>query len=62
MMTLPVQNVVKNKGKHTARGEQHELIIHTDVLDAQSFVTLLHGVKIEQRIPGAQWLTLFNVR
>jgi hypothetical protein len=56
------QKIVKNNGKHTASGEQHELMTHTDVFDAQSFVILLHGVRIEQRIPGAQWLVLSNVR
>jgi hypothetical protein len=48
------QKVVRDSGKHTACGEQHELMTHTDVFDAQSFVILLHGVRIEQRIPGAQ--------
>jgi len=47
MTLLDVQNVVKNNGKHTACGEQHELMTHTDVFNAQSFVILLHGIKIE---------------
>jgi hypothetical protein len=51
---LGVQNVVNNSGKHTAGGEQHELMIHIESLDGQSFVILLHGIKIEQNIPGAQ--------
>ncbi len=62
MTTFDAQKVVKNNGKHTACGEQHELMTHTDVFDAQSFVILLHGVRIEQRIPGAQWLVLSSVR
>jgi hypothetical protein len=57
-----MQKVVRNSGKHTACVEQHELMTHTDVFDPQSFVILLHGVRIEQRIPGAQWLVLFNER
>ena len=49
-----IQNVVNTNGKHTVCGEQHELIIHTDVLDPQSSVRLSHGRNNEQRIPGAQ--------
>jgi hypothetical protein len=45
---------VNNNGKQTACGEQHELMTHTASLDGQSFVILLHGIKIEQNIPGAQ--------
>ncbi len=50
----PSQKVVDKNGKHTACGEQHELTIQTEVLDAQVYVTLSHGSKIEHRIPGAQ--------
>jgi hypothetical protein len=54
-VSLPdLQKLVNNSGKHTACGEQHELTMHTDVIEAQLYVTLLHGSKIEQRIPGAQ--------
>ncbi len=49
-----VQKIVDKNGKHTACGEQHELTIHTEVFDAQVYVTLSHGSKIEHRIPGAQ--------
>jgi hypothetical protein len=59
--TFDAQKVVRGSGKHTACSEQHELTTHTDMFDAQPFVILLHGVRIEQRIPGAQWLVLFNV-
>lgn len=30
-----IQNVVTDKGKHTAAGEQHELTMHIEVFDAQ---------------------------
>jgi hypothetical protein len=49
-----MQKSVANNGKHTACGEQHELTTHTDVFDAQANVILLHGSKIEHRIPGEQ--------
>jgi hypothetical protein len=49
-----VQKGVDKNGKHTACGEQHELTIHTEVFDAQVYVLLSHGSKIEHRIPGAQ--------
>jgi hypothetical protein len=42
-----VQKFVNNNGKHTACGEQHELTTHTEVLDAQAWVVLLHGSKSE---------------
>jgi hypothetical protein len=57
-----VQIFVNNNGTHTACGEQHELTMHTEALDAQAKVTLSHGSKIEHRIPGAQYLILFTVR
>jgi len=57
-----MQKSVTNKGKHTACGEQHELTMHTDVFDVQVYVILLHGSKIEHRIPGAQYLLLLIVR
>ena len=54
-MSLPdIEKVVHENGKHTACGEQHELTTHTEVFDTQAYVTLLHGSKIEHRIPGAQ--------
>ncbi len=52
---------MKSNGKHTACGEQHELIMHREVFDAQSWVTLLHGSKIEHRKPGAHTLVLLTV-
>jgi hypothetical protein len=45
---------VSDNGKHIACGEQHELITHTELFDAQVYVILLHGSKIEHRTPGAQ--------
>jgi hypothetical protein len=57
-----MQKSVINNGKHTACGEQHELTMHTDVFDVQVYVILLHGSKIEHRIPGAQYLLLLSVR
>jgi hypothetical protein len=57
-----MQKSVTNNGKHTACGEQHELTMHTDVFDVQVYVILLHGSKIEHRIPGAQYLLLLSVR
>jgi hypothetical protein len=54
MAVLYVQNVVTSNGKHTVGGEQHELTTHTSAFGGQSFVIRLHGIKIEQRIPGAQ--------
>ena len=54
MLFSDVQNLVNNNGIHTACDEQHELTMHTDVFDAQVYVILLHGSKIEHRIPGAQ--------
>lgn len=56
-----MQKFVHNNGKHTACGEQQELAIHIEVFDAQVFVILLHGSRIEHRIPGAQWLLLLCV-
>ncbi len=62
-MSLPnMQTFVANNGKHTACGEQHELTTHIEVFDAQVYVVVLHGCKIEHRIPGAQYLLLLNVR
>ncbi len=49
-----LQKFVDKTGKHTACGEQHELTIQTEVFDAQVYVILSHGSKIEHRIPGAQ--------
>jgi hypothetical protein len=49
-----MQKLVNSNGKHTACGEQHELTTHTEVFDVQGYVILLHGSKIEHRIPGAQ--------
>jgi hypothetical protein len=49
-----MQRSVINNGMHTACEEQHELTTHTEVFDAQVYVILLHGCKIEQEIPGAQ--------
>jgi hypothetical protein len=56
-----MQTFVNDNGKHTSRGEQHELTMHTEVFDAQICVILLHGSKIEHRIPGAHWLLLLIV-
>jgi hypothetical protein len=62
-MVLPVgQKFVHETGKHTACGEQHELTVHIKVFDAQVYVILLHGSKIEHEIAGAQYLLLFSVR
>lgn len=49
-----VQKFITNIGKQTAFGEQHELTMHTDVLDVQVLVTLSHGSNNEHRMPGAQ--------
>jgi hypothetical protein len=49
-----VQTFVHNNGTHTFCGEQHELTMHTEVFDAQAYVILSHGSRIEHRIPGAQ--------
>ena len=57
-----MQKFVADSGKHTGCGEQQELTMHTEVFDAQIYVILLHGSKIEHRIPGAQWLLLSGVR
>jgi hypothetical protein len=57
-----MHKLVNNSGKHTACREQHELAIHTEVFDAQAYVTLSHGSKIEHRTPGAQYLLLLSVR
>ncbi len=57
-----MQKSVIGNGKHTACGEQHELTMHTDVFDVHVYVILLHGSKIEHRIPGAQYLLLLIVR
>lgn len=48
------QKRVSDTGKHTACCEQHEFTMHTKAFDAQLYVVLLQGSKIEQRIPGAQ--------
>jgi hypothetical protein len=56
-----MQKFVHDKGKHTAGDEQHELTTHVEVIDAQVFVILSHGSKIEHSIPGAQWLILLCV-
>ncbi len=56
------QKVVEKTGKHTACGEQHELTMQTEVFDAQVYVILSHGSKIEHRMPGAQKLILLNER
>ncbi len=62
-MSLPnIQKSVNDVGKHTACGEQQALTTQTEVFDAQVYVTLLHVSKIEQRIPGAQYLLLLYVR
>ena len=61
--SLPkMQKSVANNGKHTACGEQHELITHTEVFNAQVYVVLLQACKIEQSIPGAQYRLLLTVR
>jgi hypothetical protein len=57
-----MQRSVIADGKHTACGEQHELTTHTEVFDAQVYVILLHGCKIEHAIPGAQYRPLLDVR
>jgi hypothetical protein len=47
-VSLPdVQKFVSNNGKHTTSDEQHELTTHTKVSDAQAYVILSHGSKIE---------------
>jgi hypothetical protein len=56
-----MQNFVHDNCKHTACSEQHELTMHTEVFDVQVYVILLHGSKIEHRIPGAQKLLLLSV-
>ena len=54
-MLLPdMQRFANMKGKHTAAGEQQELMMHIEVFDSQADVILLHGSKIEQKIAGAQ--------
>jgi hypothetical protein len=54
-VSLPkMQKSVTSSGKHIGCDKQHELTMHTDVFDAQVLVILLHGCKIEHRIPGAQ--------
>ena len=54
-MSLPVsQKSFTSNGKHTAWDEQHELTIQTEAFEAQVYVVVLHGSKIEQSIPGAQ--------
>ena len=50
----PVQKFVTDNGRHTACGEQHELVMHTEVVNAHVYVILSHDSKIEHRIPGAQ--------
>ena len=55
MSIIPdVQKLTNDNGKQTACGEQHELTMHTELLDVQVYVVLSHGSKIEQRIAGAQ--------
>jgi hypothetical protein len=49
-----MQKSVIVNDKHTGCSEQHELTTHTGVFDVQANVILLHGSKIEHRIPGAQ--------
>ncbi len=62
-MTLPnVQKLVTDGGRHTARGEQHELMTHIELFDTHWFVILLHGSSIEHRIAGAHTLIFVNVR
>ena len=35
-MSLPIlQKLINDEGKHTARGEQQELTMHTEVFDEQ---------------------------
>jgi hypothetical protein len=53
---------VNDNGKHMACGEQHELIMHTEVSDAQLYVALSHDSMIEHNIPDAQYLVLLIVR
>jgi hypothetical protein len=53
-----MQKFVKDSGKHIALGEQHVSTMHTEVFDTQVYVVLLHGSKMEHRIPGAQYLPL----
>ena len=57
-----MQKFVSDNGKHTAFDEQHELTTHIEVSDSQVYVILSHGSTIEQRMPGAQYLLLLNVR
>ena len=49
-----MQIFVRDKGKHFGCDEQHELTIHIEAFDAQVFVILSHGSKIEHWIAGAQ--------
>ncbi len=42
-----MQKFVEDNGKHINCGEQHELMMHTDVFDAQILVILSHDSKIE---------------
>ncbi len=49
-----MQKFVIDNGKHTACGEQHELITHTEVFEVQIYAILLHGSKIEHRVLGPQ--------
>ncbi len=42
-----MQKFVQDNGKQIVCGEQHELTMHIDVFDAQVFVILSHGSKIE---------------
>ncbi len=48
------QNVVHANGKQTFFDAQHELTIHTDVLDEHVFVILLQDSNNEHKLPGAQ--------
>lgn len=48
------QKFVNDNGKHIGCDEQHELTTHTEVFDVQVYVILLHGSRIEHKIPGAQ--------
>ncbi len=45
---------LNDNGKHIDFGVQHELTTQTDVFDEHVFVRLLHGSKIENKLPGAQ--------
>jgi hypothetical protein len=42
-----MQKFVQTNGKHIGCDEQHELTTHIEAFDAQVFVLLSHGSKIE---------------